>query len=459
MDVFFNKKYLTLRDFLLKKPTTSVLHKKRFILSTIMKLIKKIFYIADKVFAKIAVFLIKIYQWTISPSKWIFRFLYSQKTCIHEPHCSEYGRQCYNKYGFIKWTKYTMSRVSKCRPNNKIKYDPVSFRVVFFCSAPIGVNFLDKLSKDPRFDICWVVTAPDRPINRWQKVAPNIIKKTALKLGIEDIQTPTKINPDKTKEGKDFATWLESKGADFFVVIAYGKIIPQPILDIPNIAPINIHGSILPKYRGASPIQSVLLDWESKTGITIMKMDATMDTGDMIKIMKFAIDPDWTVIDIIEKMTLDGPDFFVETLWEFGKGEIKAIKQDDKKATYCSKFTKENGKIDWNQSAKTIYNKFRAFRIWPGTYTKFNGKKLLIEKCSVREFQWGTAIVDDRVIWFHNPSKNKKIGKVMKLWEDIVVLCGKWALNLQEVKLEGKKTQNIKDFVNGHQDFLNYTFR
>lgn len=423
-----------------------------------MKFLQKTLQIIDKIFAKIAVFLIIIYQWTISPNKWILRHLYSQKTCIHEPHCSEYGRQCYHKYGFIKWTKYTMSRISKCRPDNKITYDPVSFRVVFFCSAPIGVNFLTKLQEDPRFDICGVVTAPDKPINRGQKVAPNIIKKIALKLGIEDIQTPSKINPEKSEEGKNFVDWLKSKNADFFVVIAYGKIIPQSILDIPAVFPINIHGSILPEYRGASPLQSVLLDGKSETGITIMKMDATMDTWDMIKVMKFAIEPDWTVWDIIEKMTKDGPDFFVDGLWEFGKGEIKAVKQDDSKASYCGKFTKEDGIVDWNKSAEEIYNRFRALKMWPGTYSNFNWKKLSIEKCSIRDFPDGTGIIDGKKIWFHDSSNNKSTWKVMKLWKDIIVICGKWGLKLEEVKLEGKKSQNIKEFVNGHQDFPDYQF-
>ncbi len=344
-----------------------------------------------------------------------------------------------------------MNRVSKCRPDNKITHDPVSFRVVFFCSAPIGVNFLTKLTEDPRFDVCGVVTAPDKPINRWQKVAPNIIKKTALNLGIEDISTPTKINPEKSEEGKEFGDWLKSKKADFFVVIAYGKIIPQSILDIPNISPINIHGSILPEYRGASPLQSVLLDGKSETGVTIMKMDATMDTGDMIKVMKFPIESDWTVWDIINKMVESGPDFFVDGLWDFGKWDIKAVKQDDSKATYCGKFTKEDGRVDWNKSAEEIYNRFRALKMWPGTYTDFNGKKFSIEQCSIQK---------DTVENWKNTIVNKEnVCKVQKSWEDIVVICGEGALKLEEVKLEGKKTQGIKDFVNGHSEIINHSLR
>lgn len=162
------------------------------------------------------------------------------------------------------------------------QYDPDHYRVVFCSSAPIGVPFLQILFHDKRFEIVGVVTMPDAPSGRGMEMHENVIKIESKKIveretvnGERDfLSTPTKLNPEKSEEGKQFAEWLKSRNADFLVVIAYGKIIPQAILDIPTIAPINVHGSLLPKYRGASPLQSVFLHNEEETGITIMKMNA-----------------------------------------------------------------------------------------------------------------------------------------------------------------------------------------
>ena len=189
-------------------------------------------------------------------------------------------------------------------------YDPAHYRVVFFSSAPIGVPFLETLTNDKRFEVVGVVTQCDKPAGRGMEMCENIIKQCGKKiknsercaLNNEFIVTPEKLNPEKSEEGKKFAERLKEKNPDFLVVIAYGKIIPQTILDIAKVAPINIHGSLLPKYRGASPIQSTLLNNDKETGITIMKMDANMDTGNMIDILKFDIDFDRNVKDLIDKI-------------------------------------------------------------------------------------------------------------------------------------------------------------
>lgn len=147
-------------------------------------------------------------------------------------------------------------------------YDPDHYRVVFFSSAPIGVPFLEQLAHDKRFDVVGVVTQCDKPSGRGMEMCENIIKqctKTTASLKHCDVATPTKLNPEKSEEGKQFAERLEKKNPDLLVVIAYGKIIPQAILDIPKVAPINVHGSLLPKYRGASPIQSTLLNNDKET--------------------------------------------------------------------------------------------------------------------------------------------------------------------------------------------------
>lgn len=169
----------------------------------------------------------------------------------------------------------------------------------------------------------------------------SLIKEVSADADGGFVSTPTKLNPEKSEEGRQFAERLTEKKPDLLVVIAYGKIIPQAILDIPNIAPINIHGSLLPKYRGASPIQSTLLNNDKETGITIMKMDATMDTGNMIDILRFTIPFSRTTKDLIDEMKKIGPKFLNETLWKYGKKLLGEVQQNENKATYCEKIEKE----------------------------------------------------------------------------------------------------------------------
>lgn len=183
-------------------------------------------------------------------------------------------------------------------------YDPEYYRVVFFSSAPIGTPFLTALHQDPRFEVVGVVTQQDKPVGRGLKLTPNVIKQTALELGFQEqqIQTPRKINLETSIEGKNFYDRLQAKSPDFLVVIAYGKIMPVSLLELPTFAPINVHGSLLPQYRGASPLQSVFLDQQTQTGITIMHMDAGMDTGAIVDRLAFKLPFDRTVKTLIEKI-------------------------------------------------------------------------------------------------------------------------------------------------------------
>ena len=195
-----------------------------------MQVFKQFFLLLDRGLAWIVIGFIRLYQFTLSPDKGLLSFFLKGRICTHEPHCSEYG-------------------------------------VVFFSSALIGVPFLEALAADKRFEVVGVVTQEDKPVGRGLKLTPNIIKQTALDIGLssEEIQTPQKINPDLSLEGKNFFDRLESRKADFFVVIAYGKLMPQSLLDLPIFGAINVHGSLLPKYRGASPLQSVFLADEQQS--------------------------------------------------------------------------------------------------------------------------------------------------------------------------------------------------
>ncbi len=267
-------------------------------------------------------------------------------------------------------------------------HDPSHYKVVFFSSAPIGIPFLQKLADDNRFEVVWVVSQCDKAQWRWMIMCENIIKSEAKKLFQKDdyddfITTPQNISA-KSEEWQKFQQRLSKKEADFFVVIAYGKIIPENILNTAKIAPINVHGSILPKYRGASPIQSVFLNWEKKSGITIMKMDKTMDTGDIIDTLQTELKTNRTCKDLIERMKNKWPDFLNNTLWKFGKKIIWSIPQKESLSTYCCKIEKEDWLVDpYQDSLNEIYNKYRAYYLRPKIYFIHNKKRVIVEHLEI----------------------------------------------------------------------------
>jgi putative component of membrane protein insertase Oxa1/YidC/SpoIIIJ protein YidD len=236
----------------------------------------------DHFLASIIVLLIKLYQTTLSPDKGIFSPVLKGRICSHEPHCSEYAIRTLRRYGFRKGIGKVTDRILHCKPSKEKMYDPEYYRIVFFSSAPIGVPFLEELTKDKRFEIVGVVTQTDKPVGRGLHLQENIIKTKAKELGYSkrdsnspsELQdgyegaegvSPTKLNPEKSLEGKIFYDRLKAKNPDFLVVIAYGKILPQSILDLAYFGAINVHGSLLPKYRGASPLQSIFLHQEQKS--------------------------------------------------------------------------------------------------------------------------------------------------------------------------------------------------
>ncbi len=386
----------------------------------------------DKILTKISLWIIRIYQKTFSSHTWIFKdILYTKPVCAHTPHCSEYGKKVFKRYGFIRWIKYTMNRIDKCNEDTKIKYDPPYYKVIFFSSAPIWIPFLDELYDDKRFKIVGVVTWKDKKANRWQKLRPNIIKQHSIQelwINEELIQTPWKI-----KDNIEFQDWLQKQDADFFVVLSYGKILTKNILDIPKKWPINIHWSILPKYRWASPIQSVFLNKEKESWITIMYMDEQMDTWDMIKTLKIPLEKQDNAKTLIDKFMKYWPSFFVDWLWDFWKWDLTRKKQDDNQATYCSKFTKQDGQIDFNEPAENIYSKFQAFYLWPGIYIDFNDKKLDIKDC----------FYEEKESW-------KNIWEYFKEDDKLKIKTWKWNLIVKKVKIEWKKEMNAEDFYNGY---------
>ncbi len=359
----------------------------------------------DKIFAEISIILIKIYQYTLSPDKWLPSLRLKGKVCAHEPHCSKYSVLSFKRYWFLSGLPKVVDRVFSCTWSKHKIYDPHKYNIVFFSSAPIWIPFLQKLNNSKRFDIKWIVTMPDKPSDRWMKVKPNIIKTEWEKISPPDkgdkgglknefIQTPSSLRLDSKKyaeEAHNFKLRLEAKKPDYLVVIAYGKIIPQHILDIPKIAPINVHWSLLPKYRGASPLQSIFLNQDETTGITIMKMDAGMDTGDMIDKLKFKLKFHRTVKDLIDELMKRWPRFLNKTLVSYWKRLLWEVKQNENQTTYCQKIVKE----DWEINIKTdtledIYRQYRAYALRPKIYffleTKnWKQKRIVIEKLILDE--------------------------------------------------------------------------
>lgn len=285
--------------------------------------------------------------------------------------------------------------------------------------------------KDQSFDLDKQESDLAKEYGRWKNIPEEQLDwKETLEIGdISDyILTPEKINPEKSDEWKEFAEQLEALDADFFVVIAYGKIMPQSILDIAKVWPINVHGSLLPKYRWASPIQSVLLNNEKMTGITIMYMDTKMDEGDEIAKRPFSIDFSWTAQDIIDKMMLSWPEFLCNSLWDFGKEHINRKPQDHANATYCSKIAKEDGEVDpQHDTLQKLYNKYRAYKLWPKIYFIHHGKRVVIESLTIdKKLFEPTASMIDADFVLHSS----------------IIDC--------VVKPEGKKNMHRDEFVRGY---------
>ena len=239
-----------------------------------------------------------------------------------------------------------------------------------------SVPALQRLAEHETFQICLVVTQPDRPKGRGKKLSPSPVKQAALKLGIEIFQ-PEKINSEESKEK------LLSFHPDFFVVAAFGQILSQNVLDIPKFYPINIHASLLPKYRGSSPIQAAILNRDDITGVTTMIMAKAMDAGDILFSSIMPIRRTDTAQDVHDRLGLMGADLIVETLAAILDGHVEPSPQDHSKATYVKMLKKSDGKIDWTLSNRQILAHTNAMTPWPGAFTCLDGKPIKIFKVKI----------------------------------------------------------------------------
>jgi methionyl-tRNA formyltransferase len=300
-----------------------------------------------------------------------------------------------------------------------------ALRIIFMGTAELSCASLEKLASGERFSVIAVVTQPDKPKGRDLKLQFSPVKILAEKLGLKILQ------PAKARDEK-FISELRGLKPDLIVVVAYGQILPQSILDLPKFGCMNVHTSLLPKYRGASPIQSAILNGETETGVTIMKMDANLDSGEILSQRKIPILPEDDSQTLHDKLAKLGADLLAETIPDFVAGKIPPQPQNNSEATYTTKIKKEDGKIDWNLSAQEILNRLRAFTPWPGAFTFLDRKLLKIWKMEIAE---GSG----------------KAGKILSAEKNgIVVACGKNALQILELQLEGGRRMSAQEFLAGH---------
>lgn len=250
--------------------------------------------------------------------------------------------------------------------------------IIFMGTPDFSVPALKKLASLDDFQVSLVITQPDRPKGRGKKLTPSPVKSAALELGL-DVYQPEKLN---TKEAEEK---LAALNPDFFVVAAFGQILSKKILDIPRVLPVNIHASLLPKYRGASPIQASILNMDEATGITTMVMAEKMDAGDILQTSSTPIAEFDTAQDIHDRLGLIGADLIVETIHAILNDALEPTPQDHDKATYVKMLKKSDGKINWNLSSKEICAHINAMTPWPGAFTRLDDKHIKIYKAKALE--------------------------------------------------------------------------
>jgi methionyl-tRNA formyltransferase len=303
----------------------------------------------------------------------------------------------------------------------------VALRIVFCGTPQFAVPSLRALIAEPDFEIAGVVTQPDRPRGRGQEIQASPVKETAVAAGIPVYQ------PEKIKSDEGFE-YLQRRAPDALIIIAYGQIISQRLISIPRLGWINLHASLLPKYRGAAPINWAIVNGEKVTGLTTMQIDAGLDTGPMLLKYETGIAADQTAPELTAQLAEAGGALMVETLRKLDRGELVPVAQDNSQATFAPILKKEDGRIDWWLSAHKIYNRIRGLQPWPGAFTVFRGKNCRI---------WGQPL--EPVATSGMP------GVILQTREDgLLVICGSsTVLRVEHVQIEGRNRVTDDEFTRG----------
>ena len=296
-------------------------------------------------------------------------------------------------------------------------------RIVFVGAGAIGVPTLQASLKSEH-QVVGVVTQTDKPVGRAQSMEPTPVKKAMQGTAVRILQ-PARIKDQQAIEE------IHTLKPDVIVVMAYGQILPRNVLEIPVIACLNLHASLLPRWRGAAPIQAAIAAGDRETGITVMYMAEGLDTGDMLLQRAIDIRSDDTGGSLHDRLAQIAPDALLECLRMLAKGGAPRIPQDNTLATYAPKLKREDGKIDWSEPAETIERRIRAFNPWPGAFMKIDGRNLKI---------FSSSIVD----------VSGEPGEIVRSEKELVIAAGKGALSLGNVQLEGKRRMSASEFLRGH---------
>lgn len=304
-------------------------------------------------------------------------------------------------------------------------------RVVFMGTPAFAVPSLRALV-DAGYDVAAVFTQPDRPVGRGGKLSAPPVKQAAVELGLEVYQ------PESAKTAEVYA-YLQDKNPDVIVVVGYGQIISQRVIDLPRLGCVNLHSSLLPRLRGAAPINWAIVRGDKKTGVSTMQIVKKLDAGDVIGVKETPIGDDEYAPELAQRLARMGAELLIETLERVEKGAITPQPQDDASSTYAPIMKREDGLVDWSLAAQEICNRVRGFSPWPGAYTFFRGKRLHIHRALAAPGQAApaTMVVEGGTL---------KIG------------CGDGLLQALEVQLEGKRTMAASDFVNGYQPVTGEAF-
>ena len=307
---------------------------------------------------------------------------------------------------------------------------------IIFCGTPdFALPSLRHLLAQSDFQIAGVVTQPDRPRGRGHATSSSSVKEAAVSAGVPVYQ-PEKIRSDEALQ------YFHRTAPDAVVIIAYGQIIPQRLIEIPRLGWINLHGSLLPKYRGAAPIHRAIINGETSTGLTTMRIDAGLDTGPTLLKFETDVGPDETAPQLYARLSEAGAPLVAETLRALERGTIVPAAQDNSRATFAPPLQKEEGRIDWSLPAQQIYNRIRGLQPWPGAFTSFRGKN-----CAI----WGRPILGMGASFEASPAgATRASGEILAGSGKVHVACGDGtALQLEFVQLEGRKRITALEFANG----------
>ena len=300
-------------------------------------------------------------------------------------------------------------------------------RIVFIGTGEIGVPTLRALQKSEH-ELGRVVTQPDKPVGREQKITAPPIKK-ALIAGGPNAGPAQTLQPARIKD-REAIDQIRALAPDVIVVMAYGQILPRAVLEIPKVACLNLHASLLPRWRGAAPIQAAVAAGDREAGMTVMYMDEGLDTGDILLQRKIDISPSETGATLHDRLAQIAPEALLESLRLLATGNAPRIPQDQALATYAPKLNREAGRLNWNESVEAIERKIRAYNPWPGAFTEFSGRNLKI---------FAASIVDLR----------GKPGEILRKDRELVVATSDRALSLTDVQLEGKRRMSAAEFLRG----------